>query len=236
MGNPTVEAPGAATAAPPWELSPDVLKARFKSRCVATNNVHQNWQIRVHRSLSWFKRAASFADDQPEARFLFLWIALNGLYGRWNAEKNAPDVDGPSRRDFFRRVCDSDPEATRALMHRWRPLVKRVLGDPYLSPVFWRDPADPKAAGRATEDANYLDRNLKNRDYCRLLDQVLERLFVLRGQIVHGASTGGSRLNRTAIKNGVLLLGALVPFAQYVAIEHGCGDDWPELCYPPLGK
>ena len=42
----------------------DTLRARFKQMQVKTNNVYQNWQIRVHRSLSWYKRALALPDDE----------------------------------------------------------------------------------------------------------------------------------------------------------------------------
>ena len=31
------------------------------------------------------------------------------------------------------------------------------------------------------------------------MEQVMDRLFTLRGQIIHGASSGGSRLNRKSL-------------------------------------
>lgn len=46
-------------------------------------------------------------------------------------------------------------------------------------------------------------------------------------------STRGSRWNRTALKYGIQTLQQLVPVLLHVVIERGCGDDWPELCYPP---
>lgn len=217
-------------------LTPDALKARFKQKCLLTNNVHQNWQIRVHRSLSWFKRGAAFADDQPEARFLYSWIAFNCLYSRWNVEKNAPDTDAHARRDFVSRLCRMDGPTVGQLLQHSRGLVKKLLEDPFLSEVFWRDPGHPKAKGWATQDSNYLDRNFKDGEYRRVVEQVLDRLFVLRGQIVHGASTGGSRLNRASLRYCLQMLQLLVPPIQQVVIEHGCNDDWPDLCYPPIGK
>jgi hypothetical protein len=229
-----VEVPVATTLSPDAVLSPDALKARFKQKCLETNGLFQNWQIRVHRSLSWSKRAMAFADDQPEARFLYLWIALNSLYSRWNNEKNAPDGDGPARRDFAATVCTMDGTVVGQLMAQSRGLVRKLLENPFLSEVFWREPDNPKAKGRATQDANYLERNLRNGDCRRLLEQVLERLFVLRGQMVHGASTGGSRLNRNSVKYSLQMLALLVPLIQQIVIEHGGNDDWPELCYPPI--
>jgi hypothetical protein len=195
--------------------------------------VHQNWQIRVHRSLSWFKRATQFEAEQPEARFLFLWIALNSLYSRWNPQKNAPDLDGTSRQDFLQRIVRWKASFIADKLHHHRGLVKKILADPYLSEVFWRSPDDPKSKGWATQDESYLDKNFKNHDYARVLTQVMQRLFVLRGQIVHGASTGGSRLNRPALRYCLIFAEILIPVMQHIVIECGCGDDWPELCYPP---
>jgi hypothetical protein len=214
-------------------LDADSLKARFKKRCDETNNVHQNWQIRVHRSLSWMKRAAQFDDERPEAKFLFLWIALNSLYSRWNNEKNAPDYDSAAREDFLAMICGMDLALIAEKLHRHRGLLKKILSNPYLSDVFWRAPEHPKAKGWATADANYIDRHFKDRDYCKVLTQAMQRLFVLRGQIVHGASTGGSRLNRSSLRYCLELLAIFVPLILHIIIDKGCGDDWPDLCYPP---
>src|SRR5947199_368838 len=111
----------------------DSLKACFKKRCTETNNVYQNWQIRVHRSISWLKRSSQFTADQPEARFLYLWIAFNCLYSCWNAERNAPDVDSYSREDFIRRVCDMDVKAIEMMLRQHRGLVNKLLSNPFLA-------------------------------------------------------------------------------------------------------
>ena len=217
------------------DMSADALKARFKPKCVALGTAHKNWQVRVHRAISWLRRAGEFGtDQQPEARFLYLWIALNALYSRWNAERNMPDGDGASRVDFFRQLCDWNGPAFEGLMRQQRGLAKKILQNPYIAFVFWKNPDHPKARGWATEDANYLDRNLKNGDFCKVVEQVMDRLFVLRGQIVHGASTGGSRLNRTSLATALKFLEVFVPLAIHIAVEHGANDDWPELCYRPV--
>ena len=93
-----------------------------------------------------------------------------------------------------------DPDLISLALHTHRGLVKRILCDPYLSDTFWRDPENPRARGWATEDANHIDQHFKAHEYCTVLRQVSSRLFVFRGQIVHGASSGGSRLNRGSLK------------------------------------
>ena len=72
----------------------DELRSRFKQRCVATDNRYQNWQIRVHRSLSWLERAFEMdAEQQPDGRLLYDWIAFNALYGQWDEREGFPVAD-----------------------------------------------------------------------------------------------------------------------------------------------
>ena len=67
------------------------LRSNFKERCQATENRYQNWQIRVHRSLSWLERAFEMdAETQPDGRLLYDWISFNALYGKWNEREGYP--------------------------------------------------------------------------------------------------------------------------------------------------
>ena len=89
----------------------DRLRARFKERCLATENHFQNWQIRVHRSLSWLDRAFELdPEEQPDGRLLFDWIAFNALYGSWDEREGFPAPDAPAWRDFLRRLLKADRE------------------------------------------------------------------------------------------------------------------------------
>jgi hypothetical protein len=222
-----------ATAPPPTYAT---LRPRFKQRQAETNNVFQNWQIRVHRSLSWLKRSEELAEDQPDVKFMLLWISLNSLYSHWDGERSAPAQESSARGHFVKRICEWDSKLIGQSLHGHRGLVKKLLENAYLSNVFWRDPENAKAKGWATQDANYLDRNLKARDYDKLLDQVLERLYVLRGQLMHGAATGGGKLNRQTLKYSLWLLQLLVPLVIQIVMEHGANDDWRDLCYPPVPR
>ena len=64
----------------------------------------------------------------------------------------------------------------------------------------------------------------------------MDRLFVLRGQLVHGGATGGGKLNRRSLQNCLALLRALLPVLLSIVIDKGCDDEWPELCYPPVAN
>jgi hypothetical protein len=113
--------------------------------------------------------------------------------------------------------------------------VNKLLENFYLSNTFWRDPRNPKAKQWAAQDAHHLDRNLKDGAHNKVLAQVMDRLYVLRGQLMHGAATGGGKLNRQTLRYCLWLLELLTPLLIHVVIEHGRHDDWPDLCYPPIG-
>ena len=40
-----------------------------------------NLTLRSHRGLSWLQRA-EMCDDDPDAKFIFLWIAFNAIYAQ----------------------------------------------------------------------------------------------------------------------------------------------------------
>nr|AUN37413.1 hypothetical protein [uncultured bacterium] len=80
-----------AAAAPFAFLDVKALRRRFKAVCAATENRHQNFQIRVHRALSWFERAVELDEEEhPDGRLLYGWIALNALYGSWMNQPALP--------------------------------------------------------------------------------------------------------------------------------------------------
>jgi hypothetical protein len=80
-----------------------VLKARHRAE---RTTHHPNLALRVHRALSWLNRAEQLADD-PDGRFIFLWIAFNAAY--------ATEIDERFRlseqetfRAFLRKLVDLD--------------------------------------------------------------------------------------------------------------------------------
>lgn len=211
------------------------LRARFKTRQAETGSVFQNWQVRVHRSLSWMKRATEFPDDLPDAKLLLFWIALNALYGRWDPIRGSPAFDSESRDRFVENLCGWSNERIGSYVRFRRSLIKKLLENFFLSNDFWRDPTAADSKSRGAADAKYLEINLRKNDYCCVLQQALDRVYVLRGQLAHGAATANSRLNRKALLQCLDLLAEVVPLAIEICIEHGTNHDWPDLCYPPIG-
>lgn len=45
------------------------------------NNFSENLALRSHRGVSWLNRA-EMCEDDPDAKFIFLWIAFNEIYAQ----------------------------------------------------------------------------------------------------------------------------------------------------------
>ena len=69
-----------------------------------------------------------------------------------------------------------------------------------------------------------------------ILDRLLERVYLMRCQLIHGAATYGGKLNRTSLLRSVTLMGHLLPAVLLVWIDRGSGEVWGTMCYPPLGR
>jgi hypothetical protein len=225
--NPSTDATFVAT---PAELRP-----RFKAICKATEQRFQNYQIRVHRALSWWERARELdANEHPDGRLLYGWIAFNALYGVWDEAGGGPAKDREAWQSFVSRVIQWDREEllARQLRHS-RETLLQLLENKYLDTQFWRrrDAATGGFGRRSRGPSLFVERR-----WCELLIQGFERIYVLRGQIVHGAATRGSRLNRRTLGQAVTLLEALLAPILHLAIENGAHDDWPSLCYPPIDE
>ena len=73
------------------------------------------------------------------------------------------------------------------------------------------------------------------RQWSRITEPTLERVYLLRCQLIHGAATCGSTLNRGSLTRVNGFLAEFLPVALTVWIEHGADHDWGPMCYPPQG-
>ena len=78
---------------------------------------------------------------------------------------------------------------------------------------------------------DYINRGADTRG---VLDRLIERIYLLRCQLIHGAATCGGKLNRTALRRSTKMLSHLMPAVLLVIIDHGADEDWGLLCYPPM--
>lgn len=209
------------------------LRKRFKAICAATDKKFQNYQIRVHRALSWWDRAAELdADENPEGRLLFAWIAFNALYGSWDDNGGGPARDRECWGAFLSTALTWDRNGLLvSSLSEMRDPVLELLNNKYLDAQFWRR----RDTYGGSQRAYYLGQSLyAERRWGELLVLVFDRIYVLRSQIVHGAATRNSSLNRATLRKVLELLESLLGPILEIAVEHGAHGAWPTLCYPPV--
>jgi len=192
--------------------------------------------IRFHRACSWIAPVEqNAANEDHDLGLISLWIAFNSLYGQWDQQKREPKPDRESSRKFIDRILELDhDEVVANALKEHKRLVMSLLEDEYLSGYFWQEPSAKRAgqSKKAMYDARtwYMERR-----WVLILDRLLERVYLMRCQLVHGAATYGGKLNRTSLRRCVMMMQRLLPAFLLVLADHGADEDWGPMCYPPLG-
>lgn len=179
-------------------------------------------RVRLHRALSWLGRSER-EDKDPDAAFLFLWIAFNAAYAREFGE------DESERRrlgQFIAALLAVDADKTlHALMFKQFPgPVRTLIENKFVFEPFWRALREHDSSGRwevsfhAGEKAA-LAAMVKG-DTVTVLSIVFDRLYVLRNQLVHGGATWNGNVNRAQVKDGVRILAAVVPAILALMLDH----------------
>jgi hypothetical protein len=182
------------------------------------------------RGLSWLARSDA-AENDLEDRFISLWIAFNAIYAKAGEEK-AAGGDHATWQGFLAEIVKLDTsDILGDLLHRNQVSILRLVQNKYLFRPFWnRQPNADSALKMACTDAVL---NLANHLTTGIMEELFERLYVLRAQVFHGAATRGSKLNRTNLRMGVDLLAKLVPAMIAIMLAAGPKVDWGEVCFPP---
>lgn len=208
------------------------LKARHRAE---REGFPQSLALRTHRALSWLRRAEQEPEDE-DARFIFLWIAFNAAYACEVRDRHSFSERRQLLR-FLKHLVDGDrKQHIYTLVWREFPRsIRLLLDNPYVFGPFWeyhagdRREADWKSAfaqGKASAH-----RALGRMDTLRVLAIVLERLYVLRNQLVHGGATWMSQVNRPQVRDGVAILGLMVPVTIHLMMDNP-GVAWGEPRYP----
>jgi len=195
----------------------------------------QATSIRFHRACSWMARVEkNEGTPDHDLDLISLWIAFNALYGQWDEREREPKPDRKSWRSFVDTLLrlDASNHLADSLVEHKR-LVMSLLEDEHLSTFFWEEPS-AKRAGQSKKAKYNAQSWYVERRWTMVLDHVLERVYLMRCQLVHGAATHGGKLNRTSLRRCVMMMQRLLPACLSVWIDHGADEDWGSLCYPPL--
>jgi len=210
----------------------------YRQLKVRQSEVHDtlapNLSLRVHRALSWLRRAEQECDD-ADARFIFLWIALNAAYA--NELRNHPGFT--ERRmlvQFLQRLIGTDREQLlyRIVWSEFSKSIRLLIDNKYVYQPYWDHQSGRQEEGwekdfQRSRAAAY--RALGRMETVKVLAVVFDRLYTLRNQLIHGGATWNSSVNRAQLRDATAILDRLVPAIIHIMLECG-GGVWGEPLYP----
>jgi len=191
--------------------------------------------IRLHRSISWL-RAAEEQEKAPDLRLICLWVSMNGLYAMDDARfERLPERERFA--DFVDRLvaCDLESRLYNILWTKFSGPVRLLVENKYVYGPFWDNLRGESRNWEKGFQQSIVDANqaLTKRNVPYLLRIVLDRLYVLRNQLIHGGATYKSQVNRAQVRDGGNILMALLPVVIELMMLHP-ENDWGKIYFPPM--
>ncbi|VEB26305.1 Uncharacterised protein [Actinobacillus lignieresii] len=194
---------------------------------------NDNFRLRIHRSLSWLKKA-SVAEDL-DTQFIALWIAFNAAYAR--------DLDDITRdratfNEFLLRICLYDDEKViyNIIWKKFSNSIRMLTDNQYIFQPFWdfhnQKITEKEYRVEEMREREKLLSSLEKQNTELLLDVLFRRLYTLRNQILHGGSTFNSKANREQLRDGCDILIAFIPAMLEIMMQHHNDLDWGKPFYP----
>ena len=185
--------------------------------------------LRIRRALSWIERGEREQDD-PDAAFIFYWIAFNALYGQANLV-NSEERERDIIHAYIGRIVDIDPVGLYREIRNGLTddEIDSLVENRYVLAPFWSN----RNWERTLEgDARRVNRALAWGNAKEVLTILFDRLYVLRNQLVHGGATWDGSMNRGQVRAGKRLIGFIVPRMVDLMMSRP-DDDWGKPYYPP---
>lgn len=193
----------------------------------------ESLRVRIHRAISWLSRAEREKEDL-DARYIFLWIAFNAAYA---SEFGFEQKEREQSRQFIDRLLRLDHEHRLhdALFRQFSGPIRTLIDNRFVFEPFWRAMRNHESDGAwETSFASSQKRALRavmEKDTATLLSIVLDRLYVLRNQLIHGGATWGGATNRAQVRDGAAILDVVLPIVIELMMG-GEGQDFDAIAYP----
>ena len=208
------------------------LKTKLKE---LHSNANENDIIRLHRAISWVKCAEESANN-TDLKFITLWIAFNACYAD-NDNHDMSLTEKKRFKDFISRLVMLDKEERffKLLWFKFSGPVRLLIDNKFAYKQFWDAQRGEKVDWERLFKQSKIDsRNyLAHQQVAELLGLVLDRLYTVRNQLIHGGATYKSKLNRSQVKDASQILESLMPIIIDNMITN-INEDWGVINYPVI--
>ena len=175
--------------------------------------------VRLWRASSWLE-CAEAQQGNLDLQFISLWIAFNACY---SVDEEKPQNIG--ERDLFQRFThklvkhDATGKIHQTLMQTYSGPIRTLITNQHVFAPFWdaqrlianNEPDTTEWKTRFDKASKTAMLFLMEKKVPELLSVVLDRLYVLRNQLMHGGATWNSSVNRAQVRDGRALLARLLP-------------------------
>ena len=212
------------------ELSGD-LRDRLRSIPREIRDQHQDFSVRVWRAISWLERVENLPNDDTEGQFIACWIGFNALYAQLDND-NHPWGDREAQNALVTRIYNLDTKGRfRKIVSKRQKSILSTIDNKYLQETFWLNRDD--AGKELQKEARNAMLLLQKHHQLKLWRMIVDRIYMMRNQVFHGASTKGSSLNRRTLQNCTNILLDFLPACIDVMLDYGINEDWGRVCFPP---
>ncbi len=201
------------------------------------DDIDSRLSVRLHRAVSWIRSAEEHAEDLDLA-FISLWIGFNACYAADQIQQQALG-DRQQFHDFVNKLVKHDQcEAIyRCLWKNFPGPVRMLINNKYIYGRFWQSvrEGDDNWEILFDKDRRVALRNLANGNIPELMSTVLDRLYILRNQLIHGGATYSSKINRNQVQDGARIMGELLPVIVQIMLTASLDRaeiDWGDVHFP----
>ncbi|MGZ9899279.1 hypothetical protein [Shewanella gaetbuli] len=190
--------------------------------------------LRVHRSLSWLDKSEQCQQDK-DSQFIFLWIAFNAAYAQ--DTELLRHTESVAFAKFMSKLVelDTDNDLYSLVWSEFSSSIRVLLDNKYVYQPFWdfHNGKLTEAEWRARFASAKVTANvaLSTKQTDTLNTIILQRLYTLRNQLIHGGATWNSSANRDQIRDGVAFLSKLVPIIINIMMDNS-HELWGDANYP----
>ena len=207
--------------------------ARLNLKFSKNKDIPETQAIRIHRALSWLK-CAEEQEKNIDLAFLSLWVSFNACYAN-----DLGQTDKKTEKDKFRGFIeklarlDMEKRIFKLLWEKFSGPVRILIENRYVFKPFWDYQRKEISSWEGIFRQSITDANsfLAKGNVPALLEIVLDRLYILRNQLIHGGATFKSKVTRSQVRDGQRILLLLVPVIIDIMLENPT-EDWGEIFYP----
>lgn len=189
--------------------------------------------IRLHRAISWLEAAEQA--HSSDLAFISSWIGFNALYS--SSEIDSPKLESGKIWNFVKELAwlDTENQLWALLCFTNSDLTKRIVENELLYTMFWNSMHNQLESWE--ESFFYSNQEiqsfLKYKNIAKYVSAIMQRIYLLRNQLIHGGATHKGRMNRGQVEDCKVLLMQILPCMISIMMRYPT-KSWGDLCYPPL--